>query len=382
MVTMLFLGACTKMDYYYKDYLIDREYIGIADSIWVQPGDQRAKVSMTTPSDSQAKLWIIKWDQSDSLIIDIDHNKEIQSTIIEGLEERAYIFNSYTSDEQGKRSLNMELSTNIYGDVYRAQMQNRPFSHTMTFPDSVAIIWNSLTQETLYGVEIEFTDQEGIKQTVLSPASEAVSIIHNADLSNLITVKTAFLPEENAFEYFYTDPTVIDLEATRKTTFTFSSEGYQDAAYIDFNLARSFGQNNIPSPTGEVLDLCYALGSGTRANLLTMDSPSFSAFSADWLALISTWSKRNTGEMKLNRGADALTLYTSLEETNREQMKDAYENSSGTPGTRLYSLMTDDIILLHSVDRDLYVAMRVLEVPPPEAGTLGDFVVEFKVSRP
>ena len=381
-MTMLFLGSCTKMDHYYKDFLIDREYIGIADSIWIQPGDQRAKISMTTPSDSQAKLWIIKWDEADSLVVDIDPEQAIQSTIIEGLEERPYIINAYTSDGQGKRSLNMELNTNIYGDVFRAQIQDRPLSHTMAFTDSVAFIWNLLIHETLFGVEIEFTDTEGVNQTILTPASEALSIIHDADQSQEISVKTAYLPEENAFEYFYTEPTVIDLEATKKNTFTFSSTGYQDAAYVDFNLARSFGQDDIPSPTGAVLDLCYALGSGTRANLLTMDSPSYSAFDANWLALISTWSKRNAGLMKLNRGPEALDLYTNLDENNRVQMQEAYETSSATPSDRLYSLMVDDVILLHSVDRGLYVAMKVLEVPPAISGAQGDFTVEFKISRP
>ena len=63
-------------------------------------------------------------------------------------------------------------------------------------------------------------------------------------------------------------------------------------------------------------------------------------------------------------------------------MIDAYEGSAGAASTRLSSLAVGDIIFLNSADREIYVAMKVVGTPPPVSGALGDFTIEFKVSRP
>lgn len=377
----LFMASCTKMDHLYKDYIIERNYVGKPDSIWIQPGDQRVQIGILIPRDAEAKDLVIRWDESDSLVVAIDRSAEKQFVIIDNLEERSYLFDAYTRDGGGKRSLPMELNTNVYGDVYRSTIQDRDFSHSVVFPDSIALLWEAAQQETLYGMEIEFTDRDGQEQKILSLASALISVFQNADVDKPISVRSVFRPQTNAFEYFYTEPILVDLAATKRNTLTFTSRGYEDAAFVDFNLVRTFGQEEVPNPTGAVLDMCYALGSGSRGNLLTMNSPSFSLFSANWQGLISSWSVRNEASMKLNRGVAAVALYDGLDEQDRDQMIAAYENSAAVANTRLTILTVNDVVLLHSEDRDLYIAIKVLATPPAQSGTFGNFVIEFKISR-
>lgn len=161
-----------------------------------------------------------------------------------------------------------------------------------------------------------------------------------------------------------------------------SREMVADAPTFGVLYVQTFLEANVPTPVGADIDMCYALGAGSRGNMFAMDGTGFSAFASAWQAAINAWDVRNVARLKLNRGEDALTLYEGLDENNRTQMIAAYENSSATASTRLSSLMVDDIILLHSSDRGLYVAMKVLATPPAVSGAPGNFTVEIKVSRP
>lgn len=379
-VSALFLTSCTKQDHYFKDYIIERTYVGMPDSIWIEPGDGRALIGWRVPKDGQAKDMIIRWSSNDSIVVAIDHNANKQDVIIDGLDERDYVFTAYTTDRLENYSLRMELSAPIFGENYRRSIRERVLSHSVVFPaDSIALVWNNLgQQETLFGVEIEFTDKEGSRQNAFSSASEELKILNNVDTDQKISFTTVYRPHENAFDNFYMDPVMIDLLETKRNTMTFSSDGYLDAVYVDFNLLRTFLIDKIPRPVGEVIDMCYALGAGSRGNLFAISGTGFSAFASIWQDQITNWSVRNYAGMKMS----TVSVYESLDERDRSQMISAYEDANADIKDRLFSLAVNDVVLLHSADREIYVAMKVLGTPPPVNGALGDFVIEFKISRP
>lgn len=381
---ILLLTSCTKMDHFYKDYVVERTYIGKPDSIWVKPGENRVQVGILTPKDPAAQDLVVKWNgNADSVILPIDHSKATNSIILQNLEERDYVFNAYTRDALGNRSLIMELSSSVYGGTFRNTMREWNYSHSVVFSDSVVIVWaaTNLLPETLLGNEFEYTDDKGVQQTVFVDRSEMTTILYDADPNEEVKVRSVYMPHANAFENFYTETNALDFATSKLNTLTFSSTTYTDAAYVDFNLLRIFPESGA-TLNSSVIDMAYALGAGSRGNLFTIDGTGFSAFAANWQALIASWPVRNVARMKLERGADALALYDSLDETNREDMVATFTNSTATASTRLSSLAVDDIILLHSSDRGLYVAIKVVGTPPNVSGALGDFVIEFKVSRP
>lgn len=379
---VIFLASCTKMDHHYKDYIIERTYIGKPDSIWVQPGDKRVQIGLITPQDAEARDLIVRWNNTDSLVFPIDHDVERQSVIIDNLEERDYVFNAYTTDRKGLRSLPMELSTTVAGDVFRSTIQDRTLSHSVVFPDSIALLWNAMSSETLFGVEVEFTDNAGAKQQVFSRSSTLVSTFQDADPNEPISVRTVFRAHPNAFEYFYTDPVNVDLIATKRNSLTLVSSGYTNAEFIDFNFVRVFLESDVPRPLGGDIDMCYTLGAGSRSNLFTIDGTGFAAFAETWQVAMNFWPVRNVARLKLNRGAAAVELYNELDEMDRTQMVAAYDNSTVTGLNRVSGLLVNDVILLYSSDRDLYVAIKVVSVPPATSGVYGTLGIEFKISRP
>src|SRR5690606_30774861 len=149
LVTSTFV-SCTKMDHFYKDHVISRTFIGKPDSIWVQAGDQRVQVSWLTPKDPAAKDIVVYWNnKSDSARAAIDHDTDTGSLIIDNLQETDYTFNAYTVDGKGNRSLIMELSTKVYGEVFQSTLRERALSHTVVFKDSTVVIWKPLQVATL-----------------------------------------------------------------------------------------------------------------------------------------------------------------------------------------------------------------------------------------
>lgn len=377
------MTSCTKMDHYYKDYVIERTYIGKPDSIWVQPGNQRVQVGILTPKDPAATQLVVRWG-ADSAVMNIDRSKDENSILIENLDERDYLFNAYTVDESGNRSLIMELNAPVFGSNFASTLRERTFSHSVRFGDSLAVVWNSaaLFPENFVGNELAFTDKSGNTKTVFVAKDDNVTILHSPDVALPVTIQSVYSPHENAFENFYTTAEELDVVASRRTSLTFSSTTYTDAMYIDFKYVQMYLEANVPTPVGADIDMAYALGAGSRGNLFTMDGTGFSAFSSNWQAAINAWDVRNYARMKLDRTETANDLYEALDENNRQQMIDAYDNAAGAASTRLSSLAVGDIIFLNSADRGIYVAMKVVGTPPAVSGALGDFTIEFKVSRP
>lgn len=382
-IGILFFSSCTKMDHFYKDLIVERVYIGKPDSIWVQSGENRVKINFVPPRDAEVKDLIVRWDGGrDSVVVPMNYGSDYQSFIIDNLEERDYMFDAYTTDRKGKRSLPLEMSTPVFGAHFRSTIEKRPFSHSVVFPDSIALLWENMASETLYGVEIDFTDKNGQKQKTFSRSSSAVSVFLDADPNKPVAVKTVFRAHPNAFEYFYTEPVNIDLVATKRNKLTLVSSAYQNAEYIDFKYVRAFLQAEVPRPVGSDVDMAYTLGGSSKSNLFTMDGAGFSAFNADWQLAINQWPVRNSARLKLNRGAAALALYDGLDEMNRSQMVAAYDNSAVAAQDRVFNLLVGDVILLKSTTRNIYVAMKVLAVPPATANTYGKLEMELKISRP
>lgn len=383
-VLLLSLGSCTKMDHYYKDLVIERTYIGKPDSIWVKPGNQRALIGLLTPKDPAATKMVVKYNTSDSVVISLNRQVDSTSVILDNLEERDYVFQVFTMDDQGNRSLEMELLSSIFGPRYISTLRERTYTHSVGFTDAMAVVSSSaaLFPENYLGDEVQYTDGEGNVQKVFVARDQYTGMLEGVNRDIPVTIRSVYRPHEHAMENMYTDPVSMDLNQMKRNTLTFTSDGYLDAAYVDFLYVQTFLEANVPTPVGADIDMCYALGAGSRGNMFAMDGTGFSAFASAWQAAINAWDVRNVARLKLNRGEDALTLYEGLDENNRTQMIAAYENSSATASTRLSSLMVDDIILLHSSDRGLYVAMKVLATPPAVSGAPGNFTVEIKVSRP
>lgn len=371
------------MDHYYKDYIIERVYVGKPDSIWLQPGDKKVRFGIRTPKDAEAKELIVKWNNgSDSTSFNIDHSVAQQYFILNNIGEGSHVFTTFTSNKNGLRSVPMELSTTVYGDLYRANLNPRELSHTVRYKDSLAFIWKKMISEQVVGMEIQYTSKGGVPSKILTKYENMEDVIKDIDLNKSITYRTAYSPTANSFEYFYTADNILDIESTHRNMLTLVSSAYTNAEFIDLKYMNVYLESEVADQLKKTIDISYTLGAGSRSNFFTMDGTGFSAFAAAWQSNIDLWPTRNVARIKLDRSTGAMSKYSNLDEFNRNEFEEAYNSSTASPVNRVQSLLVNDILYVYSSTRNIYAAIKVLAVPSPVSGVYGTITLEFKVSRP
>lgn len=380
---VLLMNACTPMDYYYKDLITqaDRVYTGKADSVWAMPGKERMKIAWIVPADPVAEQIRVFWNNGlDSVTTELGNPGDTGQVIIDGLQEIRYTFNVVTLGSDGNRSLPVELTADVYGDKFQATLRNRVLRQASLTPDSTILSWFEEFSETMIRTDMFYQDKAGDKQMISLLPTVTDTVLKDIDPTKEITFQSFFLPDSMAIDTFSSEVTTADLSDYQLRNLTLEGVGAGTADFIDFTLV-SVQKEAGAAERPENIDLAHLRGSSSKHNLTAITNDAgFSAFSSALRNRIREWEPRNHG-LLVNLGDDEeyATLYESLVEKDRAAMKAAFDMAASIdePVGRLTQIQTGDIIFFHSVDRDIYVAIKVVS-----ADEEGDLEITFKVSKP
>ena len=124
--------GCTKMDDYKKQFVKgDLIYPAKPDTILVYSGDYRVRLSSVLTSDPNIVKSHIYWDsRTDSMEVDVKRTQgaDTISLIIKDLLEGSHTFEVVNEDAGGNRSVPLYAIGAVYGDKYRASLNNRPIA--------------------------------------------------------------------------------------------------------------------------------------------------------------------------------------------------------------------------------------------------------------
>lgn len=217
-IAILLMIRCSDMNDVHKEYLEggERLYIGKVDSIMVLPGDERFMLRFWIP-DPRAKSVTFYWvPEDDSLYYELqrispDHPFEV---VIGGpgndktIKEGNYTLQAITSDNLGHYSLRGEKIINVYGQKYRASLLNRLQNGSEYNPDenSLKLEFSGPFNDDDIGVEVSYTDTEGIVKTIKFADSLLVSPVSfsGLDVTKEISYRTMYIPDSLAIDTFYT----------------------------------------------------------------------------------------------------------------------------------------------------------------------------------
>lgn len=223
MLVVFTLIKCTDINDIHDEYLKNGEtiYIAKVDSVDAYSGNKRIMLRLYT-GNPQISTFAIFWNEgSDSLIVPIENRISPdyidvmigdQNRVMEG---KSYVFEIYSRDKNGHRSIKYEQLGEIYGDSYQASLQNHYYkSAIFDGKDSTLnITWFSSIDKTEIAVEFNYTD----KRTG-SPISSKIGVgeltttkISDIDTDYPVSYRTLFLPEPDAIDTFYTDFLPIEL---------------------------------------------------------------------------------------------------------------------------------------------------------------------------
>lgn len=213
----LLLGACSKMDSNYKQFLKGGEkiYQVLADSIQVFPGHNRIELSWKLLSSPNITNCTVFWNNGmDSTVVPVSAGKDWidVSTIISPIAEGSYTFEIYTNDKAGNSSVAADTIGRVYGDVYLSTLINRPIGSAELIAGKPRIEWLRETDTTAIGMEVRYVDQAGASHETLLPITDSLISIDDVPQGDSVQYRTLFLPTSWAIDTFYTPYETLNLE--------------------------------------------------------------------------------------------------------------------------------------------------------------------------
>lgn len=249
MVVGVLFGSCQKMDGIYEDFLEGGEivYNGKAEGLVAHPGINRMELKwyiISDPKIVKAKVfWInpvhIEGEPTlpnqraagkDSVTIDIVRGATTDSviTLIDRLKEGVYTFSVVMYDKNGHSSISSQIIAEVYGSVFQGTISNRPLDvpllDTINKKSNLYIPWYGISQQAVK-IDLQYIDVSGIARTkritkVSNPIDPRRPMIwqdrdtvFNYKEGTGFSYRTAYLPEPNAIDTFYTEYTSISKSA-------------------------------------------------------------------------------------------------------------------------------------------------------------------------
>lgn len=207
---VLGIYSCTDDDEYLK-FTEGGEisYTAAIDSLEIFPGQNRVKVQGLIIGDPKVTEVRVYWNSNkDSVSIPVNRTANIDtvSIIIDGLEENIYNFVVKTFDDEGNSSISVSQTAEVYGDRYIASLFNRPLVSNVLVDSKLIINFAEMDLSSgVLGSEVEYTTTSGSLNTIFVNIEEPSVEILDFESGSTYRYRTAFIPDEESIDNFYTD---------------------------------------------------------------------------------------------------------------------------------------------------------------------------------
>lgn len=291
--------GCEKMEDTYREFVEDGEivYTAKADSIEVRGGHNRAEVSWLLLSDPKVSSYKLYWNSDqDSLEGTLTKTQDVDTVrvMLEGMKEGTHYFKIYMYDNEGNRSIANEATGVVYGDRYIGSLLDRTFNDIRRLGDDIEVEWMP-ADETLVQVEVRYSDKEGNLINRIVPDSTEIDTLLNFPSNGVFEYRSAFVPDENALDTFYTDYLEVEIDDRTmrglnlyfSTAVQYGSQENQLSVLVSTDFDGVYEMENIKAATWTDITNEYALATGTSATywgpmelsyLFVKDKPVYIAF--------------------------------------------------------------------------------------------------------
>lgn len=213
---LIFFIGCDDVNSFHEDYIKDGEIIYSVkpDSTAAFSGQNRVLIRVgfeTAPYISKIKIDWREGAESKTFDVAGENDSVSYEFLIDNLDEESYVFDIYSIDKDGHRSVKVNEFTAAYGDKYIATLQNRSIKSvsSIAFLNSLTIEWQPAKSGLLFS-DLSYTNINNELIVVRVIPDEESTIFDDCDLTKEVSYKSAFVPEKLAIDTFYTAPSVID----------------------------------------------------------------------------------------------------------------------------------------------------------------------------
>ena len=208
-----FTLSCSEMNDLSDQFLDEGEtiYAAKVDSVTTGAGKERIQLEMFIRSQRIETVRIFWNDYADSVDVHVGNQTGAFKKLLGNMSEKGYIFQLVSLDKFGNKSLPVEVTGTVYGDIYQSGLFNRSIRDEIYLSSStMEIQWASadITKGAV-ATELEYTTSDGTIQKLFIPASEEKTAINDVTGGMEYRFRTAYLPNSLAIDTFYTDYTTV-----------------------------------------------------------------------------------------------------------------------------------------------------------------------------
>lgn len=209
------LIQCQSREDTYREFIDDGEtiYVGKADSIEVRAGKERLEISWLLLSDPKVSSYKLLWNNgNDSIVNSVVKTENVDTVrvMLTGMPEYVYNFDIYLLDDFGNSSVRASAIGRTYGEFYQSTLFNRLFTASKRISNGLEVTWSSPSDEFV-SLKLEYLDNEGqIINKIIDRTVEKDTLL-NIPVMGSFKYVSAFLPEPNALDTFYVEPTTVEL---------------------------------------------------------------------------------------------------------------------------------------------------------------------------
>ncbi|MBZ4187561.1 DUF4998 domain-containing protein [Niabella beijingensis] len=210
-------SGCSKMDATYKEFLDygQQKYPGKPVNAVVSPGYKRMILSWANSSDPKVTKAKVYWNnRADSLDVQLDPSEDSTYIPFNDMPEATYVFEIYTFDGDGNRSVKTEVIGRVYGDFYKSTLLSRPIYDATVVNDSLWISWGGISDTAIIGTEVTFKDKNDVLQKYFVDKTILLSQFPDFPRGD-IQYRTVYVPGPYAIDTFYTEWTTMYVKGQR-----------------------------------------------------------------------------------------------------------------------------------------------------------------------
>lgn len=207
------LSSCTDLVGTFEDFQGNGEinYVGKIDSLKVHEGLHKIQFEGFLYYAETAKEVIIKWnDKQYTQSLEGYEKTDTLRILLEDLREDLYVFDVYTVDGKGNRSIITTIQANVYGDEFISVQNPVIYTYTFNGPSNLTLMWNEIPK--LMQVLLEYTDLNGEKQTIVVLPFTMQTDISDIQIGTSVKITTCIKPNEDALEYIQLPPQYVEVE--------------------------------------------------------------------------------------------------------------------------------------------------------------------------
>lgn len=215
----LCIASCTKEDDF-KKFIADGEitYPARVDSVIVRPGNKRVQLRLALGSDPSITKIKAYWNnRADSTEVSVartgGYAKDTIDVLISNLNEGVYNFDVFTFNANNNKSVVAHATGSVYGDSYASTIANRAIkSISQDVAGNIVITWQSpLAGEK--SIELKYKDSNGAEKIINTPQGAMSTQIADYQGETILSYRSVFLPDSNAYDTFSKEYVNITLPA-------------------------------------------------------------------------------------------------------------------------------------------------------------------------